>query len=179
MFAHVIPQLLYYNMIYKVYLFDWGNTLMVDIPGFKDPMKLWPKVIAVEGAKKTLKHLSKISKCYLVTNAQDSNEDDIWEALTRVNLDTYICNIFCYRNIGCKKPSDQFYSKIISTLYINPESIAMVGDSFENDILGAVNNDIFGYWYNPSSGKIKKDKMYYTIHSLEELIHITNKSTTC
>ena len=165
-------------MIYKVYLFDWGNTLMVDIPDFKGPMKLWPEVIAVKGAKKTLKHLSELSKCHLVTNAQDSNEDDIWEALARVNLDTYIGNIFCYRNIGFKKPSKEFYAKIISILSLNPESIALVGDSFENDILGAVNNGIFGYWYNPFSNEIKKDKMYSTIHSLEELIHITKISNT-
>jgi len=43
-------------------------------------------------------------------------------------------------------------------------------DSDENDILGAVNNGIFGYWYNPFSSENKDDKMYATINSLEDLL---------
>jgi FMN phosphatase YigB (HAD superfamily) len=46
----------------------------------------------------------------------------------------------------------------------------MVGDSFEDDILGAVQNGIFGYWYNPFLNESRNDKMYTTIQSLDELI---------
>ena len=164
-------------MIYQAYLFDWGNTLMKVYPFFNGPMKLWPKVAAVPGALRTLEHLSAVAQCYLVTNAADSEEDDIREALGRVNLDKYINKIFCYRNVGSKKPGREFYSKVISELGIDPGKMAMVGDSFGNDILGAVQNGIFGYWYNPFSGESRSDKMYSTIHSLEELIRITNQSS--
>ncbi len=164
-------------MIFKAYLFDWGDTLMVDIPHYPGPMKSWPEVRVVEGAQKTLEYLSKVSKCYLVTNAKDSKEEDIWEALARVNLDTYICNIFCYRNMGFEKPSSEFFSRVISTLCLDPEEIALVGDSFEKDILGAVKNGIFSYWYNSLSAEVKEDKMYTTIHSLVELIDIAKKFT--
>ena len=150
---------------------------MKDYPFYRGPMKSWPKVAAVPEAQKTLKHLSAFAQCHLVTNAEDSDENDIWEALGRVDLDTYINKIFCYKNIGFKKPSRKFYSKVISELGIDPERMAMVGDSFEEDILGAVRSGIFGYWYNPFSTENKDDRMYSTIHSLEELIHITNQSS--
>jgi len=157
-------------MIYQAYLFDWGNTLMKEFPFYKGPMKSWPKVAAIPGAQKTLEHLSSLAQCYLVTNAEDSDENDIREALARVNLDTFINKIFCYRNIGFKKPSRKFYSKVISELGIDPARMAAVGDSFEEDILGAVHNGIFGYWYNPFFSESRNDKMYSTIKSLEELI---------
>ena len=164
------------KMIYKAYLFDWGDTLMVDIPGHAGPMKSWPKVIAVDGAQKTLEYLSRISKCCLVTNAKDSNEDDIREALLRVNLDVYLSRIFSYRNMKFEKPSREFFSKVIETLGLNPKDMALVGDSFETDVLGAVSNGIFGYWYNPVSTEVRESKMYSTIHSLPELIDIAKES---
>jgi putative hydrolase of the HAD superfamily len=157
-------------------MFDWGDTLMVDVPHYKGPMKAWPEVKVVEGVEKTLEYLRRISKCCLVTNAKDSNEEDIREALTRVDLDTYLSRVFCYKNIGFEKPSSEFFSKVISTLGLDPKEIAMVGDSFEKDILGAVHSGIFSYWYNPLSAEVKEDKMYTTIHSLVELIDIANKS---
>ncbi len=166
------------RMIHKAYLFDWGDTLMVDMPGQMGPMKSWPEVRAVEGAKETLEYLSKVSTCHLVTNAKDSDEDDIREALRRANLDVYLSRIFCYRNVGFKKPSREFFSKVIETLGLDPKDIALVGDSLDTDVLGAVDSGIFGYWYNPASAEVKEGKMYSTIHSLVELVDIVKKSGT-
>lgn len=28
----------------KLAIFDWGNTLMIDIPGYTGPMAFWEKV---------------------------------------------------------------------------------------------------------------------------------------
>lgn len=41
---------------YKHYLFDWGDTLMVDFPNENVPMYLWENVAAVEGALEVLKN---------------------------------------------------------------------------------------------------------------------------
>jgi putative hydrolase of the HAD superfamily len=162
-------------MIYKAYLFDWGDTLMVDLPGYSGPMKSWPEVKAVEGARKTLEYLSKVSMCHLVTNAKDSYEDDIREALARVNLDVYLSRIFCYRNVGFEKPSREFFSKVMESLGLAPKDIALVGDSFEKDILGAISNGIYSFWYNPLNAEVKEGKMYSTIHSLVELIDLAKE----
>jgi FMN phosphatase YigB (HAD superfamily) len=163
-------------MIYKAYLFDWGDTLMVDIPGCAGPMKSWPKVKAAKGATETLEYLSRVSTCHLVTNAKDSDEDDIREALAKVNLDVYLSRIFCYRNTGFKKPSEEFFSRVMETIGFDPKDIALVGDSFDTDVVGAVESGIFGYWYNPLSAEVMEGKMYSIIHSLVELIDIAKKS---
>jgi FMN phosphatase YigB (HAD superfamily) len=162
-------------MIYKAYLFDWGDTLMVDLPGYSGPMKSWPEVKAMDGAHQTLEYLSKVSMCHLVTNAKDSYEDDIREALGRVNLDVYLSRIFCYRNVGFEKPSREFFSKVMESLGLAPKDIALVGDSFEKDILGAISNGIYSFWYNPLNAEVKEGKMYSTIHSLVELIDLAKE----
>ena len=43
----------------KIYLFDWGDTLMIDSPGIPGKMCDWKVVQAVEGAKEMLSCLSK------------------------------------------------------------------------------------------------------------------------
>jgi len=162
-------------MIHRAYLFDWGNTVMRDIPGLTGPMKDWPQVNAVNSVADALRHLNNISRCYLATNAKESDEKDIRAALDRVDLARYFKGIFCFRSVGSAKPSSEFFSHIVAALELEPEQIAMVGDSFENDILGAVNLGIYGYWYNPGSREDKYGERYTTIHSMSELIELTRK----
>ena len=38
----------------RAVLFDWGNTLMRDLPGQHGPMRDWPHVEALPGALETL-----------------------------------------------------------------------------------------------------------------------------
>lgn len=62
---------------HKVYLFDWGDTLMVDFPEAKGSMCDWDEVRAVDGAKEALAHLSKKHKIYIATGAAQSTEVQI------------------------------------------------------------------------------------------------------
>ncbi|KOE91138.1 hypothetical protein ACS91_07585, partial [Vibrio parahaemolyticus] len=61
----------------KVYLFDWGDTLMIDFPDQIGKMCDWVNVQAVNGALQTLEALSKQNQIYVATNAADSTESDI------------------------------------------------------------------------------------------------------
>ena len=79
---------------YKHYLFDWGDTLMVDFPNEKGPMYLLENVAAVEGAVEVLEKLSKEANCHVATNANDSNKVHIQKALKRVGLNKYIKEIY-------------------------------------------------------------------------------------
>lgn len=130
------------------YLFDWGNTLMVDFPGQTGPMHQWPQVEAVPGAEPCLELLSKTACCCLATNAADSSSGDIRKALARVGLDRYISDIFCFHELGVLKPSPAFYGRITERLGASPETMLMVGDSLETDIIGAMNCGIRAVWFN-------------------------------
>ena len=154
---------------YKHYLFDWGDTLMVDFPSEDGPMYKWSKVAAIVGAEELLRELSKTACCYVATNAKASTEADIRKALARVGLDKYIKGIFCFRGLGFEKPSKEFFSSILASLNSEKNEIVMVGDSLENDINGALNFGFDAIWFNPMKKKIPKG-----ISSVDSLKRIIN-----
>jgi putative hydrolase of the HAD superfamily len=133
------------------YLFDWGDTLMVDIPNQTGPMCDWPKVQVVEGAKACLQRLSQNAQCHLATNAQDSTEVQIRLGLKRAGLSEYISLIFCRENLGVGKTDPSYYQKITDKLNVNPEHITMVGDSLERDVHQALKAGLKAVWFNPNN----------------------------
>ena len=104
----------------QVYLFDWGDTLMVDFPQFTGKMCDWEKVEAVSGAKSTLKKLSKSSKIYIATGASESSEDEIKSAFKKVELEKINGPIGI--KLGGKSPSEialSIISQLVSEKYKN------------------------------------------------------------
>ena len=130
----------------ETYLFDWGDTLMVDFPKAKGKMCDWKKVEAMPGATHTLKYLSKRAEIYVATNAADSTESDIEKAFMRVNMNLYISGFFCKNNIGIAKGSPEYYESILTKLEKEASRVAMVGDSLEKDIIPASRLGIKTYW---------------------------------
>ena len=70
----------------SAYLFDWGDTLMVDFPGVAGKMCDWEVLEVVAGAEQTLAHLSQAGPLYIAINAAESNEAEIENAFERVGL---------------------------------------------------------------------------------------------
>ena len=87
----------------RVYLFDWGDTLMVDIPGQAGKMCDWPEVKPVAGAAEALAHISQSSKIYVATNAAESAPKDIQRAFERASLSQFVSGYFCRANLGIAK----------------------------------------------------------------------------
>ena len=117
-----------------VYLFDWGDTLMVDFPGVPGKMCDWAVVQAVDGAEEALEALSSRADVYVATGAADSTEPDIAAAFARVGLDRYVSGYFCRANLGIGKGSPAFFAEILKRLGKPPSRVTMVGDSLQNDI---------------------------------------------
>ena len=117
-----------------IYLFDWGDTLMVDFPGVCGKMCGWDVVEAVDGAHEVLKDLSQHTRVYIATGAADSSEADIEKAFERVGLSQYITGYFCQANIGAAKGTPEFLPAIVDRLGVPKEHIVMVGDSLIKDI---------------------------------------------
>lgn len=136
----------------KVYLLDWGDTLMVDIPGQAGKMCDWARVEAVEGAREALACLSRENQLYVATNAAESSPADIQAALARVDLSRYISGYFCRANVGCGKGSPDYYLAILKQLCIDADRVTMVGDSFENDILPALEAGLSAVWLHAAGG---------------------------
>lgn len=154
----------------KAFIFDWGDTLMVDNPSNPGKMKDWPIVYAISEALNVLNSLKNDFHIFLATNAIDSDKEDILMALNRVGLDIYIDKIFSYKNLGFKKDNPIFFERIIKDTGLKRDQLIMVGDSFEKDILSANKAGIFGLWFNNKTTEDRNGKMYKTIFSLTDIL---------
>jgi len=154
----------------NVYLFDWGDTLMVDFQDQQGKMCHWSKVQAVDGALEVLAELSKNNLIYVATNAADSTETEIQEAFERVGLAQYIDGYFCKANLDIGKGTPEFFGRIIKSLNVSPEMITMVGDSFENDIAPAISAGIHVIWLNPQNAHSCTDKGAQQISKLQDIL---------
>lgn len=135
----------------EIYLFDWGDTLMVDFPGAPGKMCDWDVVEAVDGAKEALECLSQTAKIYIATGAAESTEPEIQRAFERVGLDQFITGYFCKANLGVPKGSPGFLEAIVARLGKPVSCIAMVGDSLAKDIEPAVAIGIQPIWLSIGS----------------------------
>jgi putative hydrolase of the HAD superfamily len=150
-------------------LFDWGDTLMRDFKEFSGPMKGWPMVEAVPGAAEMLAALHPDWILAVATNADVSDEADIREALQRVDLDRWLDRIYCFKTIGHRKPSLEFFSYILDDLGLSPDQVVMVGDNYEADVLGANASGVQAVWFNERDEVNRQGKLVKTIHTLSEL----------
>ena len=143
----------------KVYLFDWGDTLMVDFPNITGKMCDWEIVEAVTGAKKTLEVLSEHSQIYIATGAADSTEFEIQRAFERVGLSQFISGYFCKANLGLSKGNPEFLKIILGKLKVPSENVAMVGDNFDKDIKPALAVGIQPYWFTDKNIETAPDNV--------------------
>ncbi len=132
-------------------LFDWGDTLMRVFPEYTGPMKDWPRVEAVPGAAALLDSLHEDWLLCLATNAADSGEADIRAALRRVDLERRLDKIYCFKTIGYKKPSSEFFKFILKDLDLSANKVIMVGDDYIADVLGAQAAGVRAVWFNRPS----------------------------
>lgn len=161
----------------KVLLFDWGDTLMQDLPEYKGPMANWPRVENVKGAKETLANLSTRYLCCVATNAGNSKESEVAAALKRGEIATYIQRIFTPVELKARKPSLLYYRKILQQLHVEPNECAMIGNSLKNDVLPAKKIGMAGIWYRSTATKIQFHRTggFWIIPKMEELPKVIRK----
>jgi putative hydrolase of the HAD superfamily len=150
-------------------LFDWGDTLMRDFKEFEGPMKDWPRVESIPGTAELLATLQPDWILAIATNAEVSDEADIRAALQRAGLDQFLDKVYCFKKIGYKKPSSEFFRYILEDLQLAPRSVYMVGDNYEADVLGANRFNIRAIWFNQHSLDKRENDLQRTIHALGEL----------
>ena len=115
-------------------VWDWGDTLMRDIPGMTGPMADWPRVEAMPGALEALNALNHIPVQALATNAEDSDGEAVTEALARVGLREHLTHLFTSREMGVGKPDPAFFREVASRLGIPCEDLLSIGNDYRKDI---------------------------------------------
>lgn len=159
-------------MRYRHILFDWGNTLMRNVPGETGPMYKWERVELTPKVKDALQYLSGKYRLHIATNASDSTEKQIQSCLKRVDIDDFFDEIFCYRSTGFKKPDSEFFNHIIERLNANRSDCLMIGDNLTEDVIAAINSGLSSIYYTGSTDKKIKERRYKAITSMDELLKI-------
>ena len=132
-------------------VFDGGDTLIKVDPQYFGKMKDWPELNPVSGAQQILKELTNHFQIFVASNAEDSNAQDVLEAMQRVGLSGYIKQYFTVNELGAKKPDLCFYKNLCAKLQKPPEEIIMIGDDYQKDILPALMIGIHTIWFNPKN----------------------------
>ncbi len=118
-------------------VWDWGDTLMRDIPGQAGPMAEWPRVEAMPGALAALEALSVLPVQCVATNATDSDGIKVAEALERVGLRSRLTHFFTSLELGHSKPDPEFFVDVSRKLRIPPEALMAIGNDLQKDIVPA------------------------------------------
>lgn len=156
-------------------LFDWGNTLMRIFPDQTGPMKYWTTIEEIPFAGDALRCLQNQWQLAVATNAEDSEEDDIREVLQKIWPDIVFDQIFCYRRIGCKKPSVGFFHFVQEHVQHPTERIVMIGDDFSADVEGAITAGLSAVWFNPEHHVKPHSSVVFEFHDFRQLPELLNR----
>ena len=133
----------------RLVVFDWGDTVMKDFRDQQGPMADWPRVEAVPGVREALRTLAPRWRLALATNAADSGEKRVREALARLDLEQFFEQILTARELGVAKPAPEFFRAVLERCACPAQEAVMVGDSFASDVAGARAVGMKGIWLNP------------------------------
>jgi FMN phosphatase YigB (HAD superfamily) len=142
---------------------------MVDIPGCTGPMAGWPRIEVVPGVRESLARLQPAWRLCLATNAADSDEADIRAALQRGGLDRLVEDVYCFRRLGFRKPSLDFFTAVLTDLGLPAARVIMVGDSLEGDVHGAVRAGLRAVWFDPAGSGTVENPMIRTMRDFRSL----------
>ena len=122
----------------------------------------------INGAEELLKKLISKYRLYIVSNGFLNTQKG---RIKSAGAEKYFNGIFISEEIGCDKPSVEFFDKCFSKIPdFNKVETIIVGDSISSDIKGGKNAGITTVWFN-SAGVVNNSDVIpdYEICSLDEL----------
>jgi len=153
----------------KALIFDWGDTIMRDIPGKEGAMFTWDKVEWVPFAEEVLQSVYQHYLCCIATSAGHSGKEDMIRALARVGADRYFHYFFSSKELGYTKPDIRFFTSIAYEIGISAVQCLMTGNLYEKDIIGAKEAGMTTLFYNEKKLAGDFPAADFMIYSFSEL----------
>ena len=107
----------------------------------------------IEGARHLLDHLHGRYDIAIITNGFKEVQ---YDKIRRSELSKYFRKIFISEEVGAQKPRKQIFEYALKSMNAPKKSSLMIGDSWEADILGAMNFGMDQVYYN---AKIEKKEL--------------------
>jgi putative hydrolase of the HAD superfamily len=119
----------------------------------------------IEGTIETLEYLKDKYILHIITNGFSFVQD---VKLQKSTLDKYFVTITNSEAAGHKKPHENIFKHALSVANASKTESIMIGDSFEADVLGALNFGIKAVYFNPKAEIISYNQVLQ-IQSLTQL----------
>ena len=80
----------------------------------------------------------------------------VHKKLKHLELLDYINCLVTSEEVGIEKPNEDMFNRIIKKTKFKTNDILMIGDSFDNDIIGSIQSNIYSGYLNKSNSIGKK-----------------------
>lgn len=91
-------------------------------------------------------------KMYVLTNNTCKVQ---CEKLERLGLLDYFDKIYTSEEFGHEKPNPLLFHSVLADIGCKPADVAMIGDSYNHDIVGALDAGMFAFWYEASQAQVE------------------------
>ncbi|MCF7569553.1 YjjG family noncanonical pyrimidine nucleotidase [Sabulilitoribacter arenilitoris] len=110
-----------------------------------------------ENTFEILKYLNTNYNLHIITNGFSEVQH---KKLTKANINHYFKTVTNSETVGVKKPNPKIFKYALKVANVKVDQSVMIGDSYEADILGALNVGMdaiyFGSYSNVLAGKLKQ-----------------------
>jgi putative hydrolase of the HAD superfamily len=107
-------------------------------------------------------------KQHIITNGFEATQ---MQKMTNSNILHYFDAIITSEKAMCMKPQVEIYNYTLLQINAQKDECIMIGDALNVDVLGAINTEIDGVWFNPN--KIVQDgPRTHEINTLKEMMQI-------
>ena len=104
----------------------------------------------VDGARELLDHLHGKYEMSVITNGFKEVQ---YDKIQKSGLSKYFRKIFISEEIGAQKPHKQIFEHAVKSMNAKKKKSLMIGDSWDADIVGAMNFGIDQVFFSPILGK--------------------------
>lgn len=145
-------------------IWDLGDTISTPPPGGQDlqPCDLYSEIELRPDVEATLMTLADLGyKQAVLSNTATSDSEAATRMLERLGIADYFDFVYATQSELTQdkpeKPSPIVFNIVLDALGINPEQAVMVGNSWDNDILGANRSQIHAIWLHNDSISVRRD----------------------
>lgn len=145
-------------------IWDLGDTINTPPPGGQDlkPIDLYTEIELRPDVEVTLQALTDLDyKHAVLSNTATSDSDAAKRMLERLGIARYFEFVYATQSELTQdkpeKPNPLVFNLVVDALDISPEQAVMVGNSWDNDILGANRSRIHSIWLTNDSVSVRHD----------------------
>lgn len=154
-----------FNRLKEVFValnYNASDDLIIKIS--EDYIKYLPKYnYLFEGAIEVLGYLKEKYQLHIITNGFEEVQK---LKIKNSGIDAYFNEIITSESLGSKKPNPEIFEFALMKAKAIPQNSIMIGDSYEADIIGALNANMLAIHF---SNEVKAQSGVLSIQSLLEL----------